>query len=59
MDAPSQNKTRKFPAYTTQELYAALDDAILAPEKRAEIREEINRRESGESQILVVPQVGW
>lgn len=45
--------TRKFPAYTT----AQLESAVAAGRGTEAMREEIERRKSGESKATVIPQI--
>jgi len=54
--------TRKFPAYTTEQLkeYVAEGATLMRDAAKLEmIREEVARREAGLSVVKVAPQVPW
>lgn len=64
MDGANQNSKRKFPAYTTAELEAfvakikANETGSDACMRMIAMQDEIERRKSGESKPLVIPQIG-
>ena len=54
--------TRKFPAYTTEQLkeFVAEGSTLMRDAAKLEmIREEVARREAGLSVVKVAPQVPW
>lgn len=60
MDAAHINQTRKFPAYTMNEISNLLrDPALVDGNLRDELKAELDRRMSGKSVAFSTPQAKW